>query len=93
MCLSEGLQVLENTAFRFCTKLKTLKLPSTLIEISKHINSYMAPIRDLYFYGMKTTINDRMGGEWRQVTMHVLPGSEAEKYAVEHNIKHVLIRK
>ncbi len=88
---SEGLQVLENTAFRHCTELATLRLPSTLIEINKHINSYMAPIRDIYFYGMKTTINDRMGGDWSRITMHVLPASEAEKYAVEHNIKHVII--
>ncbi len=91
VCFSEGLQVLENTAFRHCTELTTLKLPSTLIEISKHINSYMAPIRDIYFYGLKTTINDRMGGDWSRVTMHVLPTSEAEKYAVEHNIKYVII--
>ena len=87
----EGLQVLEATAFRYCTELATLKLPSTLLEINKHINSYMTPIRDIYFYGLKTTINDRMGGDWSLVTMHVLPASEAEKYAVEHNIKHVII--
>lgn len=91
VCFSEGLQVLENTAFRHCTELTTLKLPSTLIEINKHINSYMAPIRDIYFYGLKTTINDRMGGDWSRVTMHVRPSSEAEKYAVEHSIKHVII--
>ena len=92
VCFSEGLQVLENSAFRFCTTLKTLKLPSTLITISKHINSYNAPIRDIYFYGTRTTIEDRMGGDWRQITMHVLPSSEAEKYAVEHGIRYEVIR-
>lgn len=91
ICFSEGLQILESSAFRHCYELTTLKLPSTLIEINKHINSYMAPIHDIYFYGKDTMINDRMGGDWSQVTMHVLPVSVAEKYAVEHNVKHVLI--
>ena len=88
--LSEGLEELENTAFNWCHKLTRLDLPSTLIEISKHINSYMDPISDLYFYGMNTKIQDR-GGTWDRLTMHVLPGSEAEKYAIANKIKYVLM--
>lgn len=91
VCLSEGLEELENTAFNWCLKLTKLDLPSTLIEINKHINSYMDPISDLYFHGMNTRIQDKMGGTWDRLTMHVLTGSEAEKYAKANNIKYVLM--
>ena len=90
VCLSEGLEELENTAFNWCHKLTKLELPSTLIEISKHINSYMDPIHDLYFHGMNTRIEDR-GGTWDRLTMHVLSGSEAEKFAIANDIKYVLM--
>ncbi len=53
----------------------------------------MAPIRDLYFLGMETKIDDEMGGEWDDIIMHVLPGSEAERYAVNHNQDYVVIQK
>ena len=90
VCLSEGLEELENTAFNWCHKLTKLELPSTLIEISKHINSYMDPIHDLYFHGMNTRIEDR-GGTWDRLIMHVLSGSEAEKFAIANDIKYVLM--
>lgn len=91
VCLSEGLEELENTAFHWCHKLTRLDLPSTLVEINKHINSHMDPLHDLYFYGMNTRVQDRMGGTWDRLTMHVLPGSEAEKYAIANNIKYTLM--
>lgn len=90
VCLSEGLEVLENTAFRGCCKLRELKLPSTVKEISRYINCYNDPIRQFYFLGMNTEISDH-SWEWDRVTMHVLPGSLAEKYAKKYKIQYELI--
>ncbi len=90
VCLSEGLEVLENTAFNWCHKMTKLHLPSTLVEISKHINSYMDPINTLYFHGMNTKVQDH-GGTWDRMTMYVLPGSEAEKFAIANNINYIVM--
>lgn len=90
---SDGLEELHNTAFNFCLHLQELRFPSTLIEISQYITFYMAPLQDLYFYGMKTRIVDIIAEDdtWEKITMHVLPGSEAEKFAIEHNIHYEIM--
>lgn len=42
--------------------------------------------------GKDTEITEKLGGDWRRTTLHVLPGSNAEKYAIEHGIRYVIIR-
>ena len=92
VCLSEGLEDLENTAFHWCHNLKELKLPSTLHEVVTYINAYFDPINHLYFYGMKTEVSGP-SNNWDRLTMHVLPGSKAEEFAITNKIKYVLIKK
>ena len=90
VCLSEGLEELENTAFNWCHSLRELKLPSTLREVVTYINCYNDPIGHLYFYGMQTEVRGP-SDYWDRLTMHVLPGSVAEKFAIDHKIRYVLI--
>ena len=83
--LSEGLLAIDNTAFRMCCKLEELVLPASLLEISAFINSYLTKIKTIVFVGMDTAINDKRGGDLRNVTICAPIGSVAETYAKFNN--------
>lgn len=84
--LAEGLEEIYYSSFDSCSALKSLVAPASLKVM------YKLNIRDIYFMGKDTEITDKLGCNWGLTTLHVLPGSVAEKYAVEHNIKYVVMQ-
>ena len=86
--IAEGVEHIDNCAFRFCDNLKELIIPATVKEVSSWISSCMTNQMDkIYVNGMETIII----GDYRDnCTWYVHAGSEAEKCAVEKNIKHEL---
>lgn len=83
--LPEGLEEIYYSSFEYCYNLETITLPSSLKLM------YKMDIRDIYFKGKDTEITEKLGGDWRRTTLHVLPGSNAEKYAIEHGIRYVIM--
>ena len=39
---------------------------------------------------METTVDDKMGGDWRGITLHVKAGSCAEQYARENDVDFII---
>lgn len=83
--LPEGLEEIYYSSFENCYNLESITLPSSLKLM------YKMDIRDIYFKGKDTEITEKLGCEWRRTTLHVLPGSNAEKYAIEHGIRYVIM--
>ena len=88
--LAEGVEDIDSTAFRFCESLEVLRLPSTIKTVNKYINAYNNGLKHLFFEGMETTIEGRVGESWRKMTMHVKKGSCAELYACDNSIHYVI---
>ena len=91
--MSEGVQVIDSSAFRYCFDLKELHIPASVGSISMHITSYGSGIKQLYFKGTNTVIDNtrcRMD-EWDNISIYVPHASEAERFLIENDIKYELI--
>lgn len=86
VALPEGLEEIDYSSFNCCHSLKTLFVPSSLKTM------YKLQIRDIYIYGKTTSIIEKLGCDWACTTLHVISGSEAEKYAVSNGIQYEIIR-
>ncbi len=85
MVLAEGLEEIYYSSFEYCYALESITVPSTLKKM------YKLDIRNIYFMGMDTTITEELGCDWLRTTLHVLPGSKAEKYVIAHKIRYVVM--
>ena len=83
--LAEGLEEIYYSSFEYCYYLESITVPSTLKKM------YKLDIRNIYFMGMDTEITEELGCDWLRTILHVLPGSKAEKYAIAHEIRYVLM--
>lgn len=93
--LSEGLTEIHPQAFDSCYNLKSLTIPSSVKELSSLIaGGGRQDFRDFYFLGKDTEITGVWAYLWEYTkVLHVLPGSLAEKFAVENKLRYEYITK
>ena len=85
--LPEGLEEIYYSSFEGCYNLESLSLPASLKEM------YMLDIRNIYFMGKETTITEDLAVcTWNRTILHVLPGSQVEKFAREKNIRYFVMK-
>ena len=86
LSLAEGLLVLEEEAFADCSLLKEVRLPKSLIEIGDKCFAGCTSLQDVYIHENVGHIGEDVFSGCENVTLHVLPGSYAERYAVEQPV-------
>lgn len=88
--MNDGLIDLNYSAFRWCFSLHDIRIPGTVEEIGGYF-PYNNSFRNIYFLGEKTDIKEEnisdISSLWRGITLHVLPGSNAERFAKNNNLK------
>lgn len=92
--LTEGLEEIHPQAFENCFRLEIIALPSSVKEISSLFGGSSGSFRHVYFLGMDTEITGVWAYLWEYTkVLHVLPGSKAEKFAVENKLRYEYIAK
>ena len=88
MTFNEGTQVIDDTAF-MSTIITEVHLPTSLTKIGTY-GLYSTKLRDVYCPKSLTSIGTSAFYRTR-LTMHVYKNSYAHNFAIDNNIKYVLI--
>ena len=92
LSLTEGLMIIEEKAFEGCTSLTSVKLPDSLIDLGEKCFSGCSRLQHVYLGEKVGHIGEDAFSGCGRVTLHVRPGSCAERYAVDDSIPYQLER-
>ena len=62
VCISNGVEIIEAGAFRYCVKLEKIVIGNTVKSINRLAFDYCYNIRDVYYYGSEI--------DWNQISIH-----------------------